>query len=190
MVNSSQEVEIKLAVRDLAGTRAKIEQAGLQLGHPRTFEANSVFDTPSRTMAQAGLLIRLRQFGNTISLTYKGLGARGKHKSREELEVQLSDFATLQLILERLGYEVSFRYEKYRTEFTDGEGIVTLDETPIGDFLELEGAPDWIDGMAGRLGFAERDYLTQSYGALYNRYCEERGTSPGYMIFPDTPSLP
>ena len=190
MVNSSREVEIKLALRDLVEARARIEQAGLEISHPRTFEANFVFDTPGRTMAQAGLLIRLRQFGPTFSLTYKGPAARGKHKSREELEVQFNDLATLQLILERLGYEVSFRYEKYRTEFTDGVGTVTVDETPIGDFLELEGSPDWIDRMAQRLGFSEDEYLTQSYGALYNRYCEDKGTRPGHMIFSKSPLSP
>jgi hypothetical protein len=34
-------------------------------------------------------------------------------------------------------------------------------------YLELEGAPGWIDRNARRLGFAESDYSTASYYGLY-----------------------
>ena len=53
-------------------------------------------------------------------------------------------------------------------------GVVTLDETPIGWFLELEGSPDWIDKTARQLGFSEEDYVILSYAALYLTYCNEQ----------------
>ena len=72
-------------------------------------------------------------------------------------------------MLSRLDFIPTFRYEKFRTEYhRAGEtGVATLDETPIGVYLELEGAPAWIDRSARRLGFAESDYSTASYYGLY-----------------------
>jgi adenylate cyclase class 2 len=58
-----------------------------------------------------------------------------------------------------------------------------LDETPVGAFLELEGAPRWIDRTARSLGFRESDYITASYGALYRQFCDMKGVAPGNMVF-------
>ena len=76
-------------------------------------------------------------------LTYKGPAAAGKHKDREELEVETSDPSRLAEMLARLDFRPVFRYEKYRTEYRRGDeaGLATLDETPVGAYLELEGAP-------------------------------------------------
>jgi adenylate cyclase class 2 len=119
-----------------------------------------------------------------VTLTYKGPPKNSKHKSREELEIMASDARTLGAILGRLGFQRVFRYEKYRTEFQRGStGIVTLDETPIGNYLELEGAPPWIDRTARLLGFTEPDYITLSYGSLYLDWCAREGHEPADMTF-------
>ena len=84
-----------------------------------------------------------------------------------------------------LGFHETFRYEKYRTEFArEGEpGIATLDETPIGVYMELEGPSRWIDRTAKTLGFARGAYITASYGQLYTEWCESRGIKPSNMRF-------
>jgi adenylate cyclase class 2 len=100
------------------------------------------------------------------------------------LEVTVSSFATLHKILEQLDYRAYFRYEKYRTEFKGTEGFVaTFDETPIGNFLELEGDGVWIDEMAAKLGFNESEYILESYGRLYLTHCERLGVKPSNMVF-------
>ena len=38
-----------------------------------------------------------------------------------------------------IGLVAAFRYEKWRSEWSDGEGHCVIDETPIGVFAELEG---------------------------------------------------
>jgi adenylate cyclase class 2 len=58
-----------------------------------------------------------------------------------------------------------------------------LDETPIGWYMELEGAPRWIDRTARELGFSEDDYITASYGALYQQWSPSRGVKPADMVF-------
>jgi adenylate cyclase class 2 len=120
-------------------------------------------------------------------LTHKGPPEPGKHKSREELELTATDPATLAAIFERLGFQRVFRYEKYRTEFQrEKTGTVTLDETPIGVYLELEGPPAWIDRTAHLLGFGQSDYILDSYGRLYVTWCERQGRTPTDMVFHPT----
>lgn len=182
--NPNQEIEIKLRVPDALSARRTILQAGFRTRRRRIFESNVVFDTDAKALRARGELLRLRRVGRAALLTYKGPALPGRHKSREEIELAIGQPDQLSLILRRLGYHSVFRYDKYRTEFAnDADGVVTLDETPIGVFLELEGAPAWIDETASRLGFSESDYITESYGGLYLAYCRERGIQPTDMIF-------
>ncbi len=179
------EVEIKLAVASAAEGVAKLLGAGFLPLHERAFEANSVFDTPALELIQSGRLLRLRQFRGEAVLTYKGPPEPGPHKTRREIETRVGDGEAMQALLESLGYRVVFRYEKYRTAFARPaeNGHAFLDETPIGCYLELEGAPDWIDATAAELGFARQDYITLSYGALYREHCRRAGIEPAHMVF-------
>lgn len=179
------ETEIKLRVESEEAGRRRLLDAGYQLRRERVFEANVVFDTPGREMRARGELIRLRTAGDEIVLTYKGAPLPGPHKSRTELEVRVSDFEAMHRIIESLGFEPAFRYEKYRTEFEQpgAPGHATLDETPIGSFLELEGPSAWIDASATVLGFRSEDYITKSYGSLYLDHCRTAGIVPRHMIF-------
>ena len=89
-----------------------------------------------------------------------------------------------------LGFHEAFRYEKYRTEFGrrsgTGEaepGVATLDETPIGIFMELEGPARWIDRTAKELGYSRADYVLYSYSTLFAIWCAERGIESNDMAF-------
>ena len=70
-------------------------------------------------------------------------------------------------ILRALGYKPTFRYEKFRAEWGDGQGHVVVDDTPIGYFGEIEGSPRWIDRTARALKIREADYITQTYAELF-----------------------
>jgi adenylate cyclase, class 2 len=86
-------------------------------------------------------------------------------------------------ILRALGYAPSFRYEKFRAEWTDGNGIVVVDETPIGNFCEIEGAPRWIDATAKRLGVRREEYIMKNYAALFVEWKRETGSGASEMTF-------
>jgi adenylate cyclase class 2 len=182
---SNREIEIKLRLPDAAAGRRMLQHAGFRLRRRRVFEANVVFDTPDGALRRQGKLLRVRQAGSRVLLTYKGAPAPGKHKSREELEVRLSDGSVFGEVLHRLGMAPSFRYEKYRTEYArpDSPGIVMVDETPIGDFLELEGPPAWIDSTARSLGFRDSDYITATYARLFLEYHNLKEGSFAEMVF-------
>jgi adenylate cyclase class 2 len=169
----NREIEIKLRAPSPESASELLLTSGFSIQCERLHETNVLYDTAARQLRETGEMLRLREAGQRSILTFKGAGISGRHKSREELELELSSARTFEQILNRLGFEPTFRYEKYRTEFgrEGSPGTVTLDETPIGTFLELEGDPQWIDDTAASLGFREEDYITASYGRLYLEWC-------------------
>jgi len=177
------EVEIKFLVPDLEKLRQQLRAAGFGERTPRTHEMNVLYDFPGRPLRGRGELLRIRQYGDAWKLTHKGPGNAGKHKSRVETETTLADGAALERILLALGMEEVFRYEKFRSEWSDGKGEIVLDETPIGNVAEIEGEPAWIDAVAAKLGVAERDYITKSYAVLFDEWKQRTGSAATEMTF-------
>ena len=180
------EIEIKLRLPEkLAKMRQALHSQGFRITKHRVLESNVLFDNSKRALRRNGKLVRMRKTGSTSMLTYKGPAQPGKYKKRQEIEIGLPSENGLGEILTHIGYHPVFRYEKFRTEYarSSNGGKVLLDETPIGNFLEIEGSPRWIDRTARLLGFAHSDYITRSYGYLYLAYCRERRTRPKDMLF-------
>jgi len=180
-----KENEVKVAVPDLDALEIRLRSLGFVILHPRVFESNQLYDLPGADLRARGELIRIRQAGGKSVFTYKGPAIVTRHKEREELEVSVNDPQTLAVILERLGYVPRFRYEKFRTEWVvpGDDGVVMVDETPVGIYMELEGPADWIDNAARNLGYTEPDYLNISYARLYAQDCASRGVIPSHMVF-------
>jgi len=128
---------------------------------------NTLYDLPGEALQKRKELLRLRKYGSQWTLTHKAGKTTGRHSSREELETGVVDGKKMDLILRALGYAPSFRYEKFRVEWTDGKGQVVVDETPIGNFCEIEGAPRWIDATARKLGVHRSDYIMKNYAGLF-----------------------
>jgi len=186
------EIEIKLRLPDeLAEMRRALRDSGFRIEKRRVFESNILFDNRKRTLRKQGKLLRVRSIDHYGLLTFKGPSEPGRYKKRWEIETNLNDSGAVEAILTHIGYHPVFRYEKFRTEYRgrSGGGKVLLDETPIGNFFELEGSPGWIDRTARRLGFAASDYISRSYGYLYLAYCRERRIRPRNMTFKRRPQL-
>lgn len=179
------ETEVKIQLRETHTALERLGAIGFSESAPRLFESNTLYDNKNKDLRQAGMLLRLRNVGDKHVITWKGRGEPGPHKSRPELETTLMSAETMHDILGQLGFHPTFRYEKFRTEFAadDRAGIVTVDETPIGHYLELEGPAEWIDATAKRLGFSAEDYVLESYGRLYLAACERQGVQPTHMVF-------
>ena len=104
-------------------------------------------------------------------------------KVREELESAVADGAIVLAVLERLGLEIWFRYEKDREEYACEGAIVALDDTPVGTFVEVEGEASVIVEMTTRLGRSPDDYIADSYRSLFTQYCRHHGIERTHMLF-------
>ncbi len=108
------------------------------------------------------------------------------YKIRREIEFVASDAAHFREILAALGFRPSFYYEKIRTTYRArrfGHLLLSLDETPAGIFLELEGLPASIDRAREALGYRAEDAILLSYGTLYEAYRRAAGLPMTDMLF-------
>jgi adenylate cyclase class 2 len=110
-------------------------------------------------------LLRLRQ-DSRVRLTFKGPAAEDEQseaKVREEIEIEVSDYARMDLILRRLGFIPMQIYEKYRETY-HWQGVeIVLDEMPFGEFVELEGAEVNLMLVAAALGLDWGRRVTNNY---------------------------
>jgi adenylate cyclase class 2 len=182
---SNREVEIKFRIDDIQALTVSLQAAGFRMITPRAREMNTLYDQPGAKLRRRGALIRLREYGPRWTLTYKdkSVPQRGRHKSRREIETQIDNGEAMAQILEALGYSPSFRYEKYRTEWSDSNGHVVIDQTPIGDFGEIEGPPQWIDATARRLDISAKSYLNESYAELFATWKRQTKSKAEEMTF-------
>ncbi len=181
------ETEIKFRVDDPGSLSKRLEEAGFRLQTPRSFESNVLYDTPDRAMRARTEILRIRSYAGRCLLTHKRLPDMGPgedtHKHRVETETEVSDGDALAQVFLSIGLAPAFRYEKWRTEWEDGEGHCVVDETPIGDFAELEGDAEWIDRAARRLGIDPGAYITLSYGRLFDLWRERHGSCAQDLTF-------
>ncbi len=179
------EVEIKLAVADARAVQGALRRLGFAL-EKRQRERDTLFDTSDHSLRQSRRLLRLRHAAGHWILTFKGTPEQDpRYKARAEIEVEVSDGRSLAGILAGLGYQPVFIYEKVRSNYrrAKSRAVASLDRTPIGTFLELEGPRRWIDRIAARLGYTPADYITRSYAALYLEHCRAENREPGNMVF-------
>jgi adenylate cyclase class 2 len=187
-----QEIEVKFYVRDLARVEQTLQNLNARRAQKRALETNLRFDTTESSLGRYRHVLRLRRPAPGYLpedpqglLTYKGPTQSGQSISiRQEIEVVVSDFETALHLLEALGYQVVVMYEKWRTVYRVGDVDVDLDETPLGNFLEIEG-PDTagIQEVALLLGLDWEARSGESYMALFNRVRLARGLSVQNLSF-------
>ena len=192
------EIEVKISVGGTAKAKAILRDSRFSVVSRRVFEQNLLLDDARASLKSNGLLLRVRTSGRGRKVqealcTFKGPAKETPthHKQRVEREFMAGNADECLAVFAGIGYHPTFRYEKYRTVFArrarKGEagkqGNVTLDETPMGVFMELEGPALWIDRTAKELGFSRDDYITMSYARLWERWREEHAMPPGNMVF-------
>ncbi len=176
------EIEIKIKIDDTAAINNRLIECGFRVFHKRSFEYNIVFDSADYRLAQKNCLLRLRKTGSRNTLTFKSPSPEKQktagYKIREEIETMVKDFDIFKAILLGLGLDIVFIYEKYRQVYTRGKVTVMMDETPIGNFIEIEGREVEIDTVSGELGFTKDDYIVENYRSLFYKTGQK-----GFMTF-------
>jgi predicted adenylyl cyclase CyaB len=158
------EIEVKIRVQDLKAVREKILGSGAVISRDRHLETNTLFDFAAGDLRASRRALRLRATGKRATLTFKGEPRKSRSfKVREEFETQVRDAKELRRILKALGLRETFAYAKRRTIFRKSRLTICLDETSVGDFLELEGERHEITRFARSLGYSRTDFITDSY---------------------------
>lgn len=185
--SSGLEREIKLRYATGDAARAAVEALGPTRVRPRRLQDDRLFDTAAGTLRETGCTLRLRieslPDGERATVTFKGPVHTGLLKVREEIETTVGERDAFHQILERTGWRVWFRYQKYREEYSEGGVVVAIDETPVGTFVELEGDEADVTALATALGRPPADYVTESYRQLYLAHCAAAGQRATDMLF-------
>jgi len=181
------EIELKFSIGDARQFHDQALRAGFLLQTSRSLERNTLHDTHDRRLLASRQILRIREYDGRSVLTHKRPPENNDdssfYKERVETETEVTDPLALATVFLELGYAPVFRYEKYRTEFHDGEGALLIDETPIGNFAELEGTPEWIDRSLEQLQIPRDRCLTDSYGKLFLNWKESNSSPAENMTF-------
>ncbi len=180
----SLEREIKLRFESVEAARGAVLGLDAALVRARRLQSDIILDTEDGRLSGARSALRVRLEPDRSYLTFKGPPQPSVMKVREELETRVDDGVVLLGMLERLGFRIAFRYEKFREEY-EGHGVLfAIDETPVGTYVEIEGSDTGIADAAARLGRTPSDYVVTSYRTLYLQECLARGVEPRDMVFP------
>jgi adenylate cyclase class 2 len=190
----SAEIELKVPIADPQALQSHLPQLGFHLVTPRTFEHNTLYDTPTRDLRARRQILRIRQYGALCTVTHKRQPDSQdpvdttRYKIRVETETIVAEGEALAEIFSQLGYTPAFVYEKYRTEWSqlirpDSSDVahLVIDETPIGTYAELEGPTAWIDQTLAALNIGPSTCLTDSYGKLFLDW-KQRTASPAQNL--------
>jgi adenylate cyclase class 2 len=176
-----KETEIKFPVQNLPSIKSIVQKSGGGF-EASFFEDNIVFDDDKGTLFSNKYLLRLRK-SDGVTLTFKKPIERSQFKVMEEYEVSVSNFDETLKILNLLGFKKVFRYQKRREIFSLGQTKILLDNTPIGDFVEIEGEKEDITKISSLLGLDLERGTSKNYMVLYREYCKENEIEPGDMVF-------
>lgn len=188
----ARELEAKLPLPDPPSLRARL--AELNAPPVASFqEENRFFDLPGDSLRLADRALRLRTetprsdaappFSVRHCLTHKGPRLRDTApglKAREETETDVASASDTAAVLEALGFELRFRFEKRRDRHIVAGCRVEIDELPeIGFFVEVEGPdPDTIESTLRELGLADSPREALGYLSLLRNHAETH-SGPG-----------
>ncbi len=182
MSDQDIERELKFAEVDHGMLRERLATIEAESQGTPALEDNWLFDSEGR-LSEKHSILRLRVDRNGSHLAFKGPAHfEERTKVRVEYQVAVDDFETTKRILEALGYFPIRRYQKYRENWLLGSVVISLDHTPIGDFVEFEG--EGCERVARRSGFDPDRAERRDYMRLYEEYLKEHPDAPPDMVFP------
>jgi adenylate cyclase class 2 len=169
--DSMLEIEVKIKIDDPTEFIERITALNAVLERERYLENNTLYDFATQDLYQKRYALRVRSVGKKTFLTFKGATQKSrKFKIREEYETEVKNGKQLQKILKSLGLQPVFTYNKYRTVFTKKRLKICLDETAIGNFLELEGQQNDIVRFAEALQLSKKDFIKTDYIQLIKNH--------------------
>ena len=169
------EIEVKFYLPDIESMQRRIVSLGAE-SKGRVFENNIRYEDDCNTLIGKKSLLRLRRDAKTI-LTFKSIppAAGTEFKIFNELEVEVSEFETMNQILEKLGLHPEQIYEKWREALILDQTRFYLDAMPYGTFLEIEGSENDIRAYAARLGLSWHKRILLNYLEIFEIIRQQQG---------------
>ena len=187
----AMETEVKIRVADREALEQKLPALGFTRVTARTLERNTLYDTPDRGLRNSRQILRIRQYGSKWVVTHKsvpsGLTEEGPHKNRVETETVVEDGPVLGKVFEALGFGPVFVYEKWRTEWADRQGHCVIDETPLGFMPSSKARANGSMRPRSKLGISESEFITLSYGRIFELWRDETGSKAKNFTFEEIP---
>jgi adenylate cyclase class 2 len=158
------EIEVKIRIGDPLEIKRRLIAQGCVVTMERFLEKNAFYDFRAGSLLAKKEALRLRTIGKRSWLTFKGpvQGSRS-FKVREEFESEIRNAPQFRKILRALGFQPIFQYRKRRAHLRKGRLKICLDETSVGNFIELEGRRNEIVKFAKALGHTRADFVTRDY---------------------------
>jgi len=158
------EIEVKIRIESASEMKRELIAKGCVVTMERFLEKNAFYDTRAGILLAKKEALRLRTIGKRSWLTFKG-PVRGSRsfKERIEFESEVRNAPQFRKILKGLGFQPVFQYRKRRTHLRKERLKICLDETSIGNFIELEGKRHEIVAFAKALGYTRADFITRDY---------------------------
>jgi adenylate cyclase, class 2 len=185
------EIEAKMRVLDFSPIRARLKELGATR-QSSVIETNIIFDNADHSFSAAAQGLRVRQVrdpetGNPLpsTLTYKGPPRPGPLKSREEIELKVSEGSAAVDLLGRLGMTPILSFEKLRESWQLDQCHIELDQVPhLGSFVEVEG-PDEPQVMKVRdtLNLKDHPIIKSSYAGMLLAFLQKTGTPDRVIKF-------
>lgn len=184
------EIEIKVPCDNI--DQLKEMPGSIELLTPRHFEDNWMLDTADGRLKNEQSGLRVRFVDGRGLITFKGRATTtvSEFKAREEMEAHTDEPEQMLAIFERLGYRPFFRYQKYRTVYRvtleNGRTLTAMfDETPLGNFLELEGTEEAVRQAIDALKLSQEEYITSTYIGMQAERCRAAGRPLEDLVFQD-----
>ncbi len=165
------EEEIKILPKDIDinNIRMAIEELGSQFVD-LVIEYDTYYMHPCLDLWTRDEALRLRKRISKIYgekryiLTYKGKRVfRNGVKSREEIEVYISDYKAMSTILRKMGFTPFAVVEKERMIYRYKDSRIFIDNVKdLGVYIEIEGSPQTLHEILGKIQF-NYDIIEKTY---------------------------
>jgi adenylate cyclase class 2 len=169
-------VEIEKKYRLPASRRESLQAALRECGYEYIREDHEENTIYGGEVLPEGSVVRIRRTQGASWLTFKRrMENAGDVKQQTEIETEVSDAVSADLIVRELGLKPKLIYEKRREIWKLRETEVLIDELPFGDYVEIEGSVTGIREAELMLGIDDLETEHETYPRLTARLGEAIG---------------
>jgi predicted adenylyl cyclase CyaB len=182
------EIEAKLKVDSLPKIARRLKAVGAEFVRQK-LQTDIYLDDSKSTLRKtdSALRIRLQRIGRKEQtvMTFKGPRRKGRFKQRREIQFEVADADSAEMLLVSLGYKKSLVFQKKRCLWRLDGCEVALDTLPLlGNFVEIEGPNEkTIARVQKTLGLADLSHIADSYAALMQKQIRRRGRKSNRVFF-------